>query len=93
MSAKHLELRRLDCAQRSFEHHLFELRQDMNRGVPVRHLWVRVELLEELVERTGGSLVTEAYRVRLCEMKKCVALRALRHRGLRRETKLKEVAL
>lgn len=85
---KQIRIAHEHCAQRSFEFHLCELRRDMTRGVPVKHLWVRVELLEELVERTGGSVLTERYRVALCEAKKHVALRAERHRACHRKTRL-----
>lgn len=91
MSDKQIRLRKAHCAQRSFEYHLCELRLDVERGVPVKHLWVRVELLEELVEKTGGSVLTEAYRVALGDVKKLVVLRAERIRKAQRKTKLEIV--
>lgn len=91
MSHKQLTLRKEHCAQQSFEFHLCELRRDIEMGVPVRHLWVRVELLEELVEKTGGSLVTEHYRLGLCEVKKLVVLRDERQRQNRRRARLEAV--
>lgn len=63
-------------AQREFEEHAREMQQDLGTRVPVRWLEVRVRLLEELVEKTGGCLLTEHYRVTLADLKKAVALRA-----------------
>jgi len=91
MSQKQVHLKRAHCAQKSFEHHLFELRVDLKCGVSVKHLWVRVELLEELVERTGGTVLTEAYRVALADVKKMVALRAHVERRNRNKSKLEVV--
>lgn len=54
---------------------LLELRFDLLGGAPMRALKCRVELIEELVEKTGGTMVTMMYRERLAELKKKVALR------------------
>jgi len=81
MSSKSIRLRQQETAQRSFEHHLCELQVDISRGVPVRHLWVRVELLEELVGKTGGTLVTEIYREKLGAMVDVVGRRDIDHRA------------
>jgi hypothetical protein len=76
MSALHVRLREQEKAQREFEENARELEQDIGLRIPARWLAVRVRLLEKLVEETGGSLVTEHYRVRLSDLKKRVALHA-----------------
>lgn len=91
MSGKHVRIRKAHCAQRAFEYHIGELHIDLGHGTAVKHLWVRIELLEELVERTGGTVLTEAYRVALADAKKAVALRAHIERRNRRKSKLEVV--
>lgn len=81
MSHLHQRLRNQEKVQREFEAHAYELQKDLGLRVPVRFLHVRVRLLEELVEKTGGSLVTEHYRMLLCDLKKAVALRAEKRRS------------
>ena len=72
----HIRLRNQERAQREFENEAYELQRDLGLRAPVRFLWVRVRLLELLVEQTGGSLVTEHYRVLLADLAKAVTLRA-----------------
>ena len=76
MSTLHVRLRDQEKAQREFTEHLCALHADLGMRVPVRFLDLRVRLLEELVEKTGGSLVTEHFRLKLADLKKQVALRA-----------------
>ena len=76
MSHLHQRLRQQEKVQREFEAQAYELQQDLGLRVPVRFLKLRVRLLEELVEKTGGSLVTEHYRVLLADLSEAVALRA-----------------
>lgn len=80
MSGLHVRLRDQEKARREFVEHLCALHADLGMRVPVRFLDVRVRLLEELVEKTGGSLVTEHFRMKLGELKKQVAIRAEQRR-------------
>lgn len=75
MSSLHIRLREQEKAIREFREQALELEKDIGMRVPVRFLDVRVRLLEELIEKTGGSLVTQSGRDWLCELKKRVALR------------------
>lgn len=80
MSDLHRRVRLQYQAQREFEKHLAALHDDLGLRVPVRFLELRVQLLEELVEKTGGSLLTTAFRVHLADAKKAVALRSQERR-------------
>lgn len=75
MSALHVRLREQEKACREFERESAALRLDLGLRVPRRFLDVRVRLLEVLLERTGGNLMTEGYRTTLSELKRSVALR------------------
>lgn len=76
MSARSIEVRRQQRAEREVEQQLALLRIDLGmRGVARRHLDCRVRLVEVLLDQTGGSLLTVAQRVRLSELKRKVALR------------------
>lgn len=81
MSDLHRRVRLQYQAQREFEKHLAALHDDLGLRVPVRFLELRVQLLEQLVEQTGGSRLTTAYRVQLSDVKKLVALRAQERRA------------
>jgi hypothetical protein len=72
----HQRIRAEEKARREFESEAYELQKDLGLRVPVRHLKVRVRLLEVLVEQTGGTVLTEHYRVLLADLSKAVALRA-----------------
>lgn len=76
MSELHIRLREQEKSCREFESELKALYDDLGLRVPVKFLELRVRLLEQLVEKTGGSLRTQDYRVSLAGAKKCVALRA-----------------
>jgi len=77
MSSIHAKILREARAIRAFENHAAELEQELARGIaPVEQMRLRVEILEEHIENTGGSVLTEHYRVALSELKKRVVLRA-----------------
>lgn len=63
-------------AQQRFERNIQLLQLELRMGTPRRHLDVLVELLEILVDQTGGSALTEVYRVQLSEAKRVVAGRS-----------------
>jgi hypothetical protein len=52
-------------ARARFEHHLRRLELELAMGSPRRYLDPLVELLELLIERTGGNLYTAGYRQKL----------------------------
>jgi hypothetical protein len=81
MSELHRRIRLQHKACLDFEKNLAALHDDIGLRVPVRFLELRVCLLEELVEKTGGSLLTTGYRVQLSGAKKLVALRAQERRA------------
>lgn len=80
--------RELERYSNRTEVQLLELRWDLLNGAPMRALKCRVELIEELVERTGGTEATLKYRERLGQLKKLVVLR---ENGLRRARGLLKV--
>jgi hypothetical protein len=88
VSSQHQQLRAQWRAQTEFEQQAQELSKDLGSTTPVRHLWVRVRLLELLVEQTGGNTLTEAYRVVLSDLKKQVSLRAVTSRRSRSSSNL-----
>jgi len=70
--------RKENAAQQAFRKHIVLLKIDMSQpSVARRHLDCRVELLEQLVEQTGGSQLTDTFRVQLAALKRQVALRGL----------------
>lgn len=75
MSTRSIQRRELERYTNRTEVQLLELRFDLLNGAPMRALKCRVELIEELVEKTGGTMVTMMYRERLAELKKKVVLR------------------
>jgi hypothetical protein len=75
LSEQSIKRRELARYENRTEVQLLELRWDLLNGAPPRALKCRVELIEELVEKTGGTLATLAYRERLAELKKKVVLR------------------
>lgn len=81
MSRLHVRLREQEKACREFAAEMLELHRDIDLRVPVRFLQVRVRLLEMLVEQTGGSLLTQDFRVALADAKKRVVLRAEERRS------------
>lgn len=81
MSRLSIRAREQEKACREFATQMLELHQDIDLRVPVRFLLLRVKLLEVLVEQTGGSLLTQDFRVALGEAKKRVALRAEERRS------------
>jgi hypothetical protein len=80
MSDLHRRIRLQHKASQEFERNLAALHDDLGLRVPVRFLELRICLLEQLVEQTGGSLLTTGYRVQLSDAKKAVALRAQERR-------------
>lgn len=88
MSTRSIQQREFERYTNRTEVQLLELRFDLLGGAPIRALKCRVELIEELVEKTGGTIVTLLYRERLSELKKKVVLREQemkRPRGLLRK--------
>jgi hypothetical protein len=75
VSTQSIRRRELERYTNRTEVQLLELRWDIISGAPVRALKCRVELIEELVEKTGGTIATLRYRERLAELKKKVVLR------------------
>jgi hypothetical protein len=72
------KMRKEAIAVRSFQKHLVLLKIDLGqKNVMRRHLDCRVELLEHLVEQTGGTIVTQLFREQLAGLKKQVTLRGL----------------
>jgi len=72
------KIRKEARAQQAFQKHIVLLRIDMSqRAVARRHLDCRVELLEQLVEQTGGSQLTDIYRTQLATLKRQVVLRGM----------------
>lgn len=70
------QIRKERKACERFEHHIEGLRLALARQQEPRfYLGLRVELLEELVEQTGGTTLTESYRAQLAFLKQMVALR------------------
>ncbi len=70
--------RRESAAVRSFQKHIVLLKIDLGiQNVMRRHLDCRVELLEQLVEQTGGSTLTDCFRGQLATLKRQVAMRGL----------------
>jgi hypothetical protein len=75
MSLMHAKILRESRAIRAFENHAAKLELELAAGVaPVEQMRLRVELLEEHIENTGGSVLTQHYRVALSELKKRVVL-------------------
>lgn len=65
-------------ATRAFQKHIVLLKIDLGQqNLARRHLDCRVELLEQLVEQTGGSILTDTFRTQLATLKRQVALRGL----------------
>lgn len=91
MSGLHQRLWAQINAQKAFEKNSRELEQDIGMRVPVRFLELRVALMEELVEKTGGSVLTTHYRVTLSDLKKRVTLRSEEHRRHTSRTSLRVV--
>jgi hypothetical protein len=78
MMATSEKQRKEALAQREFQKHIVLLKIDLGlHNVPRRYLDCRVQLLELLVEQTGGSQLTDAFRLQLAALKKQVALRGL----------------
>jgi hypothetical protein len=75
-------------AQKEFEEQAVELQRDLGTATPARHLWVRVRLLEVLVEQTGGNTLTDNFRLILSDLKKAVSLRAVASRCARSSSNL-----
>lgn len=59
----------------AFERNAGKLRIELSLGTPRRHLDVLVELLQALLEETGGTLLTAQYRAELAELREQVARR------------------
>jgi hypothetical protein len=68
------QMRKERRACQRFERHIESLGLALARGEARFYLDLRVELLEALVEQTGGSELTERYRSRLAVSKAKVAL-------------------
>lgn len=89
MSGLHQRIWKQQKASREFEQEALALQQDIGIRVPVRFLELRVRLLEKLVEETGGTLLTQNYRLLLADLKKAVVIRAEHLQLARRGTSLR----
>jgi hypothetical protein len=75
MANLHQRLLREARAQREFEHHARRLTHEIETGVAaLEHLHLRVQVLELLLEQTGGNLLTDQYREMLCDLKRGLQL-------------------
>lgn len=78
----HAKLWREVRAQKAFEVHARRLTRELESGLtPLEYLELRVELLEQYVEQTGGNLLTQEYRLMLADLKKGVALQTDKRRS------------
>jgi hypothetical protein len=67
-------------AARKFEDIMARLRLELRIEKPcpsLRHLQIYIDYLEYLVERTGGTAETEAFRTELAEVKREIAARGV----------------
>ena len=72
------QIRKERRACERFEYHIEQLRLAIARQQEPRlYLELRVELLEQLVEQTGGTQLTEMYRAQLAYNKGLVARQAV----------------
>jgi hypothetical protein len=67
-------------AQKLFEKTAGQLRIDLQLGVARRHLDVSVTLLDYVLPDCGATLLTEAYRKELAELRQQVQARAILRR-------------
>lgn len=86
MSDASIRMRREFRAREDFKDVLQQLKLELSLNMPLRILKVYVRYLEDLVERTGGSELTAAYRVDLCAVKKDIANRGRKPLQLVRNT-------